>query len=135
MNSSAQLSLSSVTGISLYSHDSLKIEMADIDGSDNNMTIILSSGTGDLQLINDGSGDIIIQSANNNVYITPDSTSYCYIAGRLRHIGSRVGFFDVTPISRQTATLLDTSATLSDVIIKINGMLNKLGYYGLFEVS
>ena len=37
--------------------------------------------------------------------------------------------------NKQTATLLDGSATLSNVIVKINGILNKLDVIGLFDVS
>lgn len=45
-----------------------------------------------------------------------------------------IGFFGNTPVSQQTAQRLSSSATLSDVIIKINGILDKLDRYGLFYV-
>lgn len=45
-----------------------------------------------------------------------------------------IGFFGNIPVSQQTAQRLSSSATLSDVIIKINGILDKLGSYGLFYV-
>jgi len=45
-----------------------------------------------------------------------------------------IGFFGNTPIEQQTAQLLSTNATLFGVIIKINGVLNKLDKYGLFHV-
>ncbi|MDK2878135.1 MAG: hypothetical protein PWR06_851 [Thermoanaerobacteraceae bacterium] len=45
-----------------------------------------------------------------------------------------IGFFGAIPVSQQTAQRLSSSATLSQVIIKINGILDKLGNYGLFYV-
>jgi hypothetical protein len=45
-----------------------------------------------------------------------------------------IGFFGNIPVSQQTAQRLASDATLSQVIIKINGILDKLGNYGLFYV-
>lgn len=50
---------------------------------------------------------------------------------------SKIGFFGNTPIERKTATYLDSAATLSDVISKINGILGIFSRtnYGLIDVS
>jgi hypothetical protein len=48
---------------------------------------------------------------------------------------SNVGFFGSYGYSKQSISLLSDSATLSDVIIKLNGLMTRLGYYGLFSVS
>jgi hypothetical protein len=56
-----------------------------------------------------------------------------YVANKLSVEGN-IGFFGNTPVSQQTAQRLASDATLSQVIIKINGILDKLGEYGLFDV-
>lgn len=62
----------------------------------------------------------------------------------IQHVGSggivfdgKIGFFDVTPTTQQTASLMPTdgNSTIHDIEVKINGMLTKLGYYGLFDIS
>ncbi len=62
-----------------------------------------------------------------------DSGKSTYAYGNWRFYDN-IGFFGNTPVSQQTAQLLTMSATLTDVIIKINGVLNKLDKYGLFHV-
>jgi len=96
------------------------------------LSIRAADGNIDIQTLSSGQISLISQ---DDIYITPDSSSYCYIDGKLKHTGSQIGFFGVEPVTQQTAAKLADTATLSDVIIKTNGMLTKLGYYGLFEVS
>ncbi len=50
-------------------------------------------------------------------------------------IVGQVGFFDKEPIMQQTATKLSSNATLSDVIVKVNGILGKLENYGLIKIT
>ncbi|WP_187288889.1 hypothetical protein [Clostridium sp. BNL1100] len=45
-----------------------------------------------------------------------------------------VGFFDKEPIPKQTASKLPNTATLDDVITKVNGILGKLENYGLLDI-
>lgn len=47
----------------------------------------------------------------------------------------QVGFFDKEPIMQQTATKLPSNATLTDVIVKVNGILGKLENYGLIKIT
>lgn len=44
------------------------------------------------------------------------------------------GVFGAAPAAQQTASLLPGGATLSDVIIKINGLITRLSYYGLITI-
>lgn len=50
---------------------------------------------------------------------------------------SKVGFFGNTPITQKTATYLSSSATLPDVVTKVNGILGILSNtnYGLIDVT
>ncbi len=148
MNSLGELVLSSFVGVGVYGYGSLRIEMQDHVGTGSDMIITHSSGQGHLKLLNEGSG---------NIYISPLSSSYCYIDGKLLHRGSQLGFFNVGPVIQQTASLLGSKLTvetpdltygsvevdmlnhlkadMQSVYTKIDGILNKLALYGLFNVS
>jgi hypothetical protein len=54
----------------------------------------------------------------------------------ISNYNGRLSFFGGTPISKKTATALTSSATLDDVISKINGILGILGQdnYNLISV-
>jgi len=54
-----------------------------------------------------------------------------------RSSDSSFGVFGVEPVSQQTAALMPTdgTSTIHDIEVKINGILNKLAAYGLFDVS
>lgn len=73
---------------------------------------------------------------NNNldVYGTTLLGSSVEIDGDLNHDGSKIGFFGTTPQARPTGTsysTLSTSATLAQVIDKLNLYINLLKLYGL----
>ncbi|MCR4430638.1 MAG: hypothetical protein NUV45_06425 [Tepidanaerobacteraceae bacterium] len=68
-------------------------------------------------------GNLTLGSSSGTTYTHGD---WCF--------NDNIGFFGNTPVSQQSAQLLPSSATLSQVIIKINGILDKLGKYGLFYV-
>lgn len=56
------------------------------------------------------------------------------INGPLNHDGTTVGFFGVTPVTRRSGTLyskLSTSATLTDVINKVNAYIQVLNDIGI----
>jgi hypothetical protein len=57
--------------------------------------------------------------------------------GMWRFRGDGIGFFGATPVTQQTATLIPTpsTATAHDCAVKINGILEKLCLYGLFDIS
>ena len=63
------------------------------------------------------------------------STEIIISAPSLSLNSSSLGFFNTTPVAKQTASRLSTSATLLDTINKLNGVMDKLGYYGLLSVS
>jgi hypothetical protein len=44
----------------------------------------------------------------------------------------KLGIFGATPVVQQTATDLAGGASLSDVITKVNGIIDKLKLYGIF---
>ncbi len=46
-----------------------------------------------------------------------------------------LSFFGSSGSSQQSISLLPASASLGDVIIKLNGLMTRLGYYGMFSVS
>jgi len=90
-------------------------------------------------------GDIIgtIEAYTDSFDIYPNryinmnlGNSYCttYAYGDWCFDNYAIGFFGNTPVSQQTAQLLSMNATLFDVIIKLNGLMNKLDKYGLFYV-
>jgi phage minor structural protein len=57
---------------------------------------------------------------------------YDYAAPKATNV---FGVFGIGPVSRQTATRLSTGASTLDIINKINGILDKLALYGLFNVT
>lgn len=67
-------------------------------------------------------------------YLTLGSSSGTTYTHGAWCFNDEIGFFGNTPVSQQTAQRLSSSATLSQVIIKINGILDKLDRYGLFYV-
>lgn len=77
----------------------------------------------------------LISSAGLNINLSSD---LIYLESFYLTLGqsyTSLGFFGSTGTTKQTLTLLDGSATLSDVIIKLNGLITRLGLYGLFSVS
>jgi len=46
-----------------------------------------------------------------------------------------VGFYGSSPISKQSATRLPSTATLTEVITKVNGILGKLENLGLLDIN
>lgn len=67
-------------------------------------------------------------------YLTLGSSSATTYTHGAWCFNDEIGFFGNTPVSQQSAQRLDTSASLLQVIIKINGILDKLDKYGLFYV-
>jgi phage minor structural protein len=102
----------------------IDIGMAKIDfyyRGDIKGTIEATSGTFDIY-----PNSSIDMTIGNSYCITYAYGGWCF--------NDEIGFFGAIPVSQQTAQRLSSSATLSDVIIKINGILDKLGSYGLFYV-
>lgn len=70
---------------------------------------------------------------SSNISCTSDAMTLS--ANSVTFLSGYLGFFSVTAVSKQTATHLLVTATLADVIAKVNGVLDKLGLYGLFTVT
>jgi hypothetical protein len=131
------------------------------NGSDYVKLSLLSDGT--LELVNMENDtttncNLIIQNLYNNIDMTKNldigSTGNINISGlgslslnisdsilldskiTIAAYDGQVAFFGGTPISKKTATVLTTSATLDDVISKVNGILGILGQdnYNLITV-
>ncbi|PYG90133.1 hypothetical protein LY28_00013 [Ruminiclostridium sufflavum DSM 19573] len=87
-------------------------------------------------LINASNGNKIYignPSVITKIYGTFDTSGSATV--KIGGSSSAIGFFGKDAIAKQSAALLNGSATLSDVIAKVNGIMNQLANYGLIEVS
>lgn len=87
-------------------------------------------------LINASNGNKIYignPSAITKTYGTFDTSGSTTL--KLGGSSSAIGFFGKDAIAKQSATLLTGSETLTQVIAKLNGIMNQLANYGLINVS
>jgi hypothetical protein len=54
------------------------------------------------------------------------------VDGKLTHVGSSLGFFNHTPVGKQSCSTLSSSADLAAVVAKVREMISILWNYGLF---
>jgi hypothetical protein len=95
-----------------------------------------STGTDVFTIIDNGTAiDLYLGGTHALACGVGDGKVYTY--GRWRFDGDRIGFFGATPVVQQTAALIPSpgTATAYDCAIKINGILDKLGDYGLFDIT
>jgi hypothetical protein len=118
---SGDFDVTSFDSMSLYASNSASIQASTLSLNGTNVSI---KSTSDTLIDANGIYNIKLGSVYNCGVIVGGSASL-------------LGFFGKSPVSKQTATKLLSTATLTDVINKINGILEKLGqnYYGLFSVS
>ncbi len=72
-------------------------------------------------------------SVTTKTYGTFDTSGSSFIT--IGGSSSSMGFFGTTPTSQQSASLLESTATLTNVISKVNGLINQLSNYGLIRIS
>lgn len=76
---------------------------------------------------------------NNSDYVDDAYLDNLYVSNIRHQSGGTWGLFGVTPTSRKSITKLQSSATQTDVINKVNELLTDLGNYnggyGMFSVS
>ncbi|MHB8065275.1 MAG: hypothetical protein ACYDG2_22135 [Ruminiclostridium sp.] len=84
----------------------------------------------------DAPSGINIEGYNSSNYISGANN---YISGTTitddLKVTGNVGFYGTSPISKQTATRLNSTATLSNVITTVNGIMGKLENLGLLTVN
>jgi hypothetical protein len=83
------------------------------------------------------SSNVSIQAMSGYNLVIEDYPDYDWVINHTaRNTDSSFGVFGVGPAPRQTATKLpeNGSSTIHDIEVKINGILTKLGMYGLFNV-
>ncbi len=147
-----------------YYNDSTLVDIAEIYKLSNRFTIryVQPSGTyakidfknTGMEIFSGGNDGIKLSTFGGGIHLSDDT--YFYHAARFDE-NCNIGFFGVTPAIQQTATRLGDRLTMEtaditygtdevamlnhlkgDVAIlyaKVNGMLDKLSYYGLFKLD
>ena len=131
-----------------------EIKQYDTDNT-NRLTIRTDDNGGSIRFYNDDGilvnnislnydGLLINASNGNKIYIgNPSATTKTYgifdtsgsTTVKLGGSSSAIGFFGKDAIAKQSAALLSGSETLTQVIAKVNGIMNQLANYGLINVS
>ena len=124
------------------SSDGITINSSGIELGNSNSTITVG-GNGGLKVTSSSitigqswaSSKIVLSSGTAVIgsYFTLDNYGKLTLGGELEHRGSRIGFFGHSTESQKRISTLSSSASTSDIISKINDLLNGLDAYGLID--